>query len=508
MADRPFNVLEVIADQHHADLMGCVGHAQALTPHFDALAAGGMRFTNAYCQNPICTPSRVSILSGQYCHNHGCYGLSGPANAALPNFLRHFRAHGYRTAAYGKLHLPNQPRNWIAGDVDDFGDSYETADGRVGNSRFLEELERSGLRDREDSWLNHSGRYARCPIPMDARPSDLPYEHTQEAWCVREALRFIDQAPDRPFCLQIAFQKPHHPLLPQRRFWDLYPADLSLPPTMDVAPAHRPPHFQALWREMRQRPWEFSQPGEDWRHGARRAWRGTLACISQIDDRFGVLWRGILQRKLADHTMVIYHADHGAYHGIHGLVEKAPGICAQAVCRVPMIWRGPGLARGGQICGQLVENIDIAATLPALCGLPAMDSTDGRDITSLLRGDNRAVRQMAVTENPWSRALRWKQWRFVHYQRGMFNGQDIGELYDIESDPNETRNLYHDPAHRAVVLECRRLLLEWLIETTRVGTVWPTPAYPKLEYPLASDGKEANTAGAALRLRHGQLNYL
>lgn len=107
------NVIEIISDQHQARCMGCEGHAQAITPNMDRLAREGVRFTHAYAQNPICTPSRVSILSGQYCHNHGYYALGGPRPGRLPNFIRHFHQHGYRTAGIGKLHLPDEPADWI-----------------------------------------------------------------------------------------------------------------------------------------------------------------------------------------------------------------------------------------------------------------------------------------------------------------------------------------------------------------------------------------------------------
>jgi len=98
---RRLNVLHIIADQHQAACMGHEAHPQAITPNLDRLAAESVRFTRAYTQNPICTPSRVSILSGQYCHNHGYYGLSGPRPVALPSFFSHFKAHGYRTAGIG-----------------------------------------------------------------------------------------------------------------------------------------------------------------------------------------------------------------------------------------------------------------------------------------------------------------------------------------------------------------------------------------------------------------------
>ena len=384
MTDTPYNVLMILADQHHAGLMGCAGFAGVQTPHLDGLAAQGVRFSNAYCQNPICTPSRVSILSGQYCQNHGYYGLSGPAPTGLPNLFRHFKASGYRTAAFGKLHLPESPRNWIADDVDSFGDAYETADGERGKSDFLDELTRLGLRDKEDSWRNASSYYG-TQLSLDACPSDLPYEHTMERWAARKAMEFIGTDRSRPFCLQIALQRPHHPLIPQQQFWDRYPKDIALPATIDREPLGRPPHFQKMWQEFREMKWDYAQPGDTFHDGARRAWRGTLACITQMDDVVGRVLTFLREQHLEKDTIVIYGSDHGAYHGIHGIAEKAPGICSDAVCRVPMIWRVPGVTSVGAVRDGLVENIDMAPTLAALCDVEGFDTADGVDITTLLR---------------------------------------------------------------------------------------------------------------------------
>ena len=112
------NVLHIISDQHQAACMGCAGHEQAITPNMDRLAAEGMRFAKAYAQNPIRTPSRMSIYTGQYCHNHGYYGLGGPRPEGMQSYLGHFRQHGYRTGAVGKLHVPNGPRDWLLDHVD------------------------------------------------------------------------------------------------------------------------------------------------------------------------------------------------------------------------------------------------------------------------------------------------------------------------------------------------------------------------------------------------------
>lgn len=515
--NRAPNILMILADQHHAGLLGCAGHPQVRTPHLDAFAAEGLRFTDAYCQNPICTPSRVSILSGQYCHNHGYYGLSGPANPGLDNLFRHFRSHGYRTAGVGKLHLPCSPRNWIADDVDLFADGYETADGVVGDSDFLRHLTARGLRDLEDSWHN-GANYGPGTISHDARPSELPYENTLEWWCADRAIDFMQADDDRPFCVQVAFQKPHHPLLPQQRFWDLYDQDLDLPPTIDQPPATRPPHFQRMWQAFHERRWDYEADfadtdGGGTRAGMRRAWRGTLACISQIDDICGRLLRSLDEAGLADDTIVIYGGDHGAYHGIHGIEEKAPGICSDAVCRVPMIWRVPGVTEGGGHCSQLVENVDYVPTLTALCGLPEFNSADGENLSQLLAGGSDPVRETAVTENVSSKAVRWDRWRFVHYDRKLFDGDDVGELYDIVADPEEIHNLYTDADHAAIVHEGRRRLVEWMTRTTRIVTGQPTVGdQPERgqagsrSYPVSSDGRAPNTAQPG---RHDYgINYL
>lgn len=502
------NVLHIIADQHQASLMGCAGHAQAITPNLDRLAREGVRFENAYTQNPICTPSRTSILSGQYCHNHGYYGLSGPCPATLPSFLSHFKAHDYRTAAIGCIHAPNMPRNWLETHVDEFLDYFESVDGRAWQTPFYDELRAKGVFEEEDNRFF----FQQPELGCEGMPSQLPYGDSQEAWSVREAIRFMRDSSPKPFCLQVAFQRPHQPFTPAREFWDLYPDDMALPPTIHQPPDGRPLHFQQAWYGF------HAQRGvlepRTFEAMARRLWHGYLGCVSQVDHAVGELLAFLDAAGLAEQTVVVYHADHGGYSGTHGIQEKAPGICSEAVCKVPFLWRVPGATRPGYVSSQLVESIDMAPTVTTLCNLPPMETVDGHDLTPLLHGGDTPLREVTVTENPWSKAIRWKQWRFVHYQPEMFDGQDVGELYDLVADSDENVNLYHVPEHCETVNQCRRLLLEWLIRTTRVKTVWPPVACPDMtdthtyDYATVGDGKESNQAGPAQRKAMGQLNYL
>ena len=504
------NVIDIIADQHQAACLGCAGHNQVITPNLDRMAASGVRFTDAYTQNPICTPSRVSILSGQYPHNHGYYGLSGPRPVSLPSYLSHFRAHGYRTAGIGNLHTPCTPRNWLEDHVDLFDDSFQSIDGKNEDTAWYARIRQKGLLEKEDfhHWWLHPENF------LEGMPSQITFEDSQEGWCVERAIRFMEQcrAEGRPFCMQVSLERPHQPFYPDRRFWEMYPDDLDLPPGLDQPPDGRPPHFQAMFRSFHES--QGTLEPRTFKAMARRIWHGYLACITHVDHAVGLLLDYLETSGLAAETAVLYHADHGGYSGTHGIPEKAPGICSDAVCRIPFIFRVPGVTRPGAECNQLVENVDIAPTIAEACGLPAMATVDGKSIFSLLRGKAEPVRDIAVTEHPWSRALRWRNWRFVHYQREMFGGEDIGELYDLEKDPDETHNLYSDPENQAIVQECRRLLLEWLIRTTRVVTVWPPVMMGPPEdawaydFATAEDGKEANTAGPALRVARGQLEYI
>jgi arylsulfatase len=503
---KPWNVLYVMSDQHQAACMGVEGHPQAITPNMDGLAQRGVRFMRCYTQHPICTPSRTSIFSGQYCHNHGYYGLSGPPPAVdLPSVFQHFRRHGYRTSLVGKVHTPDEPTNWLATHCDRIGDvcSYH-GENRGLSAEYHAYLEALGLLEKEDS-----NRLPEFPGTQqhEGRPSNLPYRHTVEGWTVSETIRFIDESGDRPFFAVASLPRPHECYTPDRRFWDMYPDDLALPPTIHNTAAHRPPHFQIMVEGLKKHEWLIEPKTFD--AGSRRVWHAYLACITQVDYALGELLNHLQRTGRDENTIVVYGSDHGAYSGTFGVPEKAPGICSEAVCRVPQIWYVPGLTEKGLVSHQLVENIDITPTLVSLCNLPLMETTDGHDLSPLLKGDGEPVREVAVTENVWSKALRWGPWRFVFYPRALF-GADVGELYDLENDPNETKNLYHDAAAQGTVSECRRLLLEWLILSTRYVTALPGPAgLPPLSTArLAQDYKETNLVGIEDRVRRDKLNYL
>ena len=470
------NILFIVADQHNAKLLGHKRHPDVKTPQLDRMAREGCRFENAITQNPICTPSRVSFLSGQYPHNHGYYSLSGPNPGGLPNIFGHFRAAGYFTAAMGKIHCPEY---WVEDQCDAFHESNSWAAGSiVGRSKeYARFLRERGVEDLEDHILLPEFG-ARGRQSVEGRPSPLAFDESQEGWLANEAIATMRQAAAReqPFLLHVSFPRPHQCTTPCQEFWDLYDGKaLSLPPNADydLASAKKAPHMIASAQRWREGAWTLFEP-KTFEAGRLRKLHGYLGAVSQVDAAVGRLLDFLRETGQAENTIVVYTSDHGDYATEHGIMEKAPGICSDAITRVPLIWRAPGRIDAGGAVDEIVELVDIPNTLCSLAGIDLMETSDGRDISGLLAGDSQREDRTGLTEFAWSKSIRKGQYRLVHYPRAFFPDEypdGFGELYDLGADPWEQRNRYFDADYQHIVSELRGELLERLITTTRPRTV-------------------------------------
>jgi choline-sulfatase/uncharacterized sulfatase len=313
---------------------------------------------------------------------------------------------------------------------------------------------------------------------VEGRPSNVSYEDGQEGWIARKAMevmgRWVDEGA--PFFVHVSLPKPHQCYTPARRFWDLYDeAALTLPPNADYDRAGKAPHLRRTAEAWRSRQWQLFEP-KTFEAGRRRKLHGYLGNVSHVDYAVGELLAWLDANGLRDNTVVIYSSDHGDYACEHGIMEKAPGICADAITRIPMIWRWSGIFKTRHVVEELVEAVDFTNTLCALAGIEPLETADGKDISHLLRGGAGAVHDIGVTEFPWSKSVRKGKYRLVHYPREMFADEypeGFGELYDLEEDPWEMRNLFFDSRYAGVVRELRAELLDWLITTTRPATIHP-----------------------------------
>jgi len=465
------NVLFIVSDQHNAKVLGHKGHPDVKTPNLDRMAAEGVRCDCAITQNPICTPSRVSFLSGQYCHNHGYYGLNGPNPGGLPNVLGHFRGAGYLTAALGKIHCPAY---WVEDVCDIFHDTCGTSIGgrSAAYTAFLRERGKEHLEDHGS--LPEFGEQGRQS--MEGRPSPLTFDEAQEGWIANQAIAVMQRAieEDRPFFVHASFPRPHQCTSPCQEFWDLYDESaLTLPPNANYEMVGKAPHLRRTAERWRQGDWTLFEP-RTFEAGRLRKLHGYLGAISQVDAAVGRMLDFLRHAGLAEQTIVVYTSDHGDYAAEHGIMEKAPGICSDAITRVPQIWWAPGRIRVGHVVTEIVESVDLPTTLCALAGLPALETSDGVSIAHLLRGEQGPVHRVGVTEFAWSKSVRKGPYRYVYYPPEMFADtypDGFGELYNLEDDPWEMHNLYFDPAYQDVVQEMQIELLNWLVTTTRPKTV-------------------------------------
>ena len=231
---------------------------------------------------------------------------------------------------------------------------------------------------------------------VDSRPSPLRFDESQEGWLADTAIATMRTAVERqqPFLLHVSFPRPHQCTTPCQEFWDLYDAQqISLPPNADydLEAAGKAPHMIASARRWRESDWQLFEP-KTFEAGRRRKLHGYLGAVSQVDAAVGKLLDYLRASGLAEDTIVVYTSDHGDYAAEHGIMEKAPGICSDAITRVPLIWWAPGRIEAGACVSDVVELVDISSTLCALAGVEAMETGDGRDLSALAGGRGRRVR--------------------------------------------------------------------------------------------------------------------
>ena len=486
LTNRCPNVLLLYSDQHNAKVLGCYDNWEVYTPNIDKLASEGVMFTNAYTQNPICTPSRMCIMSGQYTHNHGYYGLMGRKPENLPHIFSYLKKYGYTTGMAGKIHTP---AGWLSEYCDYVADGYgyeipltfwseRIEEGLQGlrNNEYTLYLYEKGLGDDRDDkvlheWYEKHGYDA--GQGLDARPSRLKKEDTIEGWTAAKTIDFIEKAhkENKPFCFWMTVPRPHQTYAPAKEFWDMYDEEkLKLPPNAEYDMSERHWSAKVTRNEFQNNlSWVVFEP-KDWDSARRRVMHAYYACVTQVDYAVGEVLKKLGELGIRENTIVVYASDHGEFAGEHGMIEKAPGIGFRCVTRIPYIWSWPGHLPEGEMRDALVESVDFLPTVCRLAGIPMPNWVDGKDMYNVLY-DNEDIRDIAVTENPLTKTINTKKYKFTQYLPEMCEGKDFGELYDIENDPWEIRNLYFDPEYKEIVQEMRYKLYCWMVRTSRFVTV-------------------------------------
>jgi arylsulfatase A-like enzyme len=464
-SDEPMNVLFIVSDDLRTDL-GSYGHPLAQTPNLDRLGAQGVRFERAYCQYPLCNPSRSSMLTGRYPTTTNLYGNREWFGATYPNWVslpRHFRDQGYVTLRSGKI---------FHGGIDDTEAWTEGGEARrwenpVGTPEVRARTPITPAEERERVAQMVAGDVQRAPSSDRWEAVEGDTSRMGDTVVTDRAIDYLRRAAGRgavgggviaqPFFLAMGLSKPHSPLVAPSRFFDLYDVStIPLPP--DFAPRPTVPEgFPA--GSIRAINADLFIRRDASEEQAREMIRAYLACVSYVDWNVGRVLAELDALGLRENTIVVFWSDHGYQLGEKGKWSKAGSLWEQGA-RVPFIVHDPRRGGNGTASSRVVQAIDIYPTLVDLCGLPIPDGLDGTSLRPLLDDPGATWNRPAFTF--WNErgrgvsgaVIRTERWRYAE-----FFGPGAGAmLIDPVADPHELRNLAHDPAHGEVVSELSALL--------------------------------------------------
>jgi arylsulfatase A-like enzyme len=456
------NILWYCTDQQRFDTIGALGNSYVKTPTIDALVAEGTAFTHAYCQSPICTPSRSSFMTGMYASRvHNCRNGNESFNHHPPLISKLIAEAGYDCGLIGKFHLQSsghrtEPRlddgfrfwKFSHAPRDDWAEGHDYADWVRANGGDL-----NALREDEDR---------------------VPAELHQTTWATERALEFIGGDHDGPWMLNVNVYDPHPPFIPPRAFADQFDA------------AEMPgPHFREsdVAQQQALRCIDFQTETQDpIEFDGKNVQALYYAMIALIDDQFARILDFLDQTGQRENTAIIFTSDHGETLGDHGLLFKGCRFY-EGLVRVPLILSWPGQIQTGLRSDALVELIDKSATLLELAGVPKQEHVQGRSLLPIARGEVSPDHHRDFVRSEYYDALDshfvagdgngtfGTMYRNRRYKLCVYHGHGLGELYDLEADPWEFDNLWDSPQHQTLKLELLQASYDQsMLQTINVGT--------------------------------------
>ena len=486
MAERRPNILLITSDQQHYSTLGTI-NSRIKTPALDRLCEQGTRFGRAYCPNPTCTPTRASIITGMYPSQHGAWSLGTKLFEDVPTLGGYLTAAGYYTSLIGKAHF--QPllsrygyesieNQWLMGDLDYWRNFHgpwygfahvETArmhgdESHVGQ-HYAIWMEENGLKNWQDYFFPWPPRPTNRPRPdyysHGGGAWDLPERYHYSTWTAERTIAQIEKADDedRPFFIWSSFHDPHPPYIVPEPWASMYdPADMPIGRLVPGEHDANPPHFAATQGENKPY-WDEVLEGEGLVHGSRshvhteQEVRKSMAIYygmtSLMDHHIGRVLDCLDQRGLARDTLVVFSTDHGHFLGQHGLIAKAIHHY-EDLLRIPFIVRYPGRVAAGASSEAIQNLVDLSPTFLSAAGLEVPCAMTGRNQLLTWQGGP-AARDYSVTENHHgNRRFHMRTFVNQRYKITVYRNGNDGELFDLQADPGEVRNLWHDPSAAAL----------------------------------------------------------
>ena len=446
------NILFILTDDHASHAIGAYGSRINETPNLDRIASGGTRFDNCFCTNSICSPSRASILTGTYNHVNGVTTLDTPFDGRQTTFPKRLQDAGYETAMIGKWHLGH------GGHADPTGFDYWNVLPGQGDYHDPEMIE-----------MGETRRY-------EGYATDLITDMSLD-W-----LRNRDE--DRPFLLMCHHKAPHRPWEPDAAHASMYDdVEIPEPETLDDDYAHRSRAAAGAkmrvdrdltLTDLKEPVPEGLTPAEERSWKYQRYIKDYLRCVASVDDNVGRLLDYLDEEGIADDTIVVYSSDQGFFLGDHGWYDKR--FMYEESLRMPYLMRYPRRMEAGTVEDAMILNVDFAPTFLELAGVAVPEEMQGRSFAPLLEGRRPDDWQTAMYYRYWMHmtehavpahyGVRTERYKLIYYY-GDGLGQNRAldertepewELFDLESDPLEMRDVYADPTYADMVVELKEAL--------------------------------------------------
>ncbi|MFC1716947.1 sulfatase [Candidatus Poribacteria bacterium] len=444
MARRP-NILWLCTDQQRFDTITSLGNSYIRTPNIDKLASEGVTFTRAYSPSPVCTPSRAAFLTGRYPRTARCRqnGAHIPPDEILVTRL--LAEDGYDCGLVGKLHL---------------GPCHKRMEKRINDGYRVFEWSHHPAPDWPENdyikWVESKGQswsklYNRTPgEPVWA---GMPTEFHQTTWCAEKTIEFLSEERDGPWLMSFNCFDPHHAFDPPAEYLERYdPSDVPMP-SFQPGELDNKPKFQRVDHQGAYggNGMSFARLNE---YQRRQVVAAYYAMIELIDDQVARILKALDETGQRDDTLVIFTSDHGEMLGDHGILLKGPYFYDCAI-RVPLIMRWPGQFPAGLQSDALVELMDLAPTVLEAGGLSPLDRMQARSLMPICTGQASPNEHKDQVYCEYYNAMPGHD-HSAHgtmifdgrYKIAVYHGRDEGELYDLESDPNEFSNLWHSSEHK------------------------------------------------------------
>ncbi len=437
-ARRKRNVIFILSDDHRYDAMGFLKAQPWLeTPQMDRLAREGVHFKNAFVTTALCSPSRASVLTGVYAHRHRIVDNNTPIPRGTVFFPSYLQKGGYKTGFFGKWHM-----------------GAETDEPKPGF----------------DQWVSFRGQGTYLPSPngLNINGKKVPQKGYITDELTDYALEWMNSLPkDQPYFLYLSHKAVHAEFEPAQRHKGRYKDAKFIPP----------PTMAATGEMAQNRPMWVQNQRNSW-HGVDYPYHSTLdiedyyrkyaETLMAVDESIGRVLDAIKQRGELESTLVIYMGDNGFAFGEHGLIDKRTAY--EESMRVPLLARCPQLFPAHTTVKEVVAGIDIMPTVLDAAGVTAPQGLDGKSWMPIASGKTTTWRKELLYEYYWERnfpqtptlhALRGDKYKFIRYQ-GIW---DVDELYDLEEDPAESRNLIHSAQHAPIIKQMREKLFDILEQT-------------------------------------------